>query len=54
MVKQGIIRKIASLRRLKNQRDLIVPLPQRRKPPLKKKVMFTWNLKVHMKTVMYG
>jgi hypothetical protein len=26
---RGIIRKIASLRRLKNQRDLIVPLPQR-------------------------
>ena len=29
VVKQGIIRKIASLRRLKNQRDLIVPLPWR-------------------------
>jgi hypothetical protein len=25
---------------LKNQRDLIVSLPQRRKPPLKKEVMF--------------
>jgi hypothetical protein len=39
--KTGIIRKIASLRRLKNQRDLIVPLPQRQKLPLKKEVMFT-------------
>jgi hypothetical protein len=41
VVKQGIIRKIANLRRLINQRDLIVPLPERRKPPLKKEVMFT-------------
>jgi hypothetical protein len=36
VVKQGIIRKIVSLKRLKNQRDLIVPLLQRQKPPLKK------------------
>jgi hypothetical protein len=48
VVKQGIIRKIASLRRLKNQRDLIVPLPHRRKPPLKKEVMFTWHRRVNM------
>jgi hypothetical protein len=52
--KRGIIRKIASIRRLKNQRDLIIPLPQRRKPPLKKEVMFTWHLQVHMQTMMYG
>jgi hypothetical protein len=54
VVKQGIIRKIASLRRLKNQRDLIVPLSNRQKPPLNKEVMFTWHLQVHMQNMMYG
>jgi hypothetical protein len=39
VVKLGIIRKIASLRNLIKQRDLIIPLPQRRKPP-RKEVMF--------------
>jgi hypothetical protein len=54
VVKQGIIRNIESLIRLKNQRDLIEPLPQRGKPPMNKEVVFTWNLQVHMQTVMYG
>jgi hypothetical protein len=44
MVNEGIIRMIASIRRLINQRDMIMPLSERRKPPLKKEVMFTWNL----------
>jgi len=32
---------LVGLRRFKNQRDLIVSLPQRQKPPMKKEVMFT-------------
>jgi hypothetical protein len=53
VVKQGIIRNIESLIRLINQRDSIVPLQQRQKPPLEKEVMFTWHLQVHMQTIIY-
>jgi hypothetical protein len=54
VVKMGIIRNIAGLKKMIKQRDLMTPLPQRKKTPQKKEVMFTWNLQVHMKIVMYG
>jgi hypothetical protein len=40
--------KIGNYNKYCNSMDLIVPLPQRKKPPLNKEVMFTWHIQVHM------
>ena len=41
IVNLGIIRKIEDLRMFLKVRDLMIPLPHKKKPPWKNEVMFT-------------